>query len=85
MRNIKSKSYIYMNLDEFNEIIEKNISEDMVVYYNAIDNIHFKNSKNETLDEKQIFKKIAKRFNVYKIIHMCIDDNKTGVHIYYYS
>ena len=49
MKNVKSwqlKTCIFMDMNEFDEIIKKVVSENIVVSYGLIDGIYFENKNN---------------------------------------
>ena len=53
-----------MDMDEFDEIIKKVVSENIVVSYGLIDGIYFENKNNteEFINEQDIYKKTSKIF-----------------------
>ena len=91
MKNVKSwqlKTCIFMDMNEFDEIIKKVVSENIVVSYGLIDGIYFENKNNteEFINEQDIYKKLAKYFDVKTITSIHIDDfDIVGVWICYHN
>lgn len=91
MKNVKSwqlKTCIFMDMDEFDEIIKKVVSENIIVSYGLIDGIYFENKNNteEFINEQDIYKKLAQYFDVKTITSIHIDDfDITGVWICYHN
>ena len=90
MKNVKSwqlKTCIFIDMDEFDEIIKKVVSDNIVVSY-CLDGIYFENKNNteEFIDEQDIYKKLAKYFDVKTITSIHIDDfDIVGVWICYHN
>ena len=77
-----------MDMDEFDEIIKNVISKDIIVTYGLVDGICFENKNNteEFINEQDIYKILAKYFDVKTITSIHIDDfDITGVWICYHN
>ena len=91
MKNVEKwqlKTCIFMDMDEFDEIIKNVISKDIIVTYGLVDGIYFenKNKPEEFINERDIYKELAKYFDVKTITSIHIDDfDEIGVSICYHD
>lgn len=73
---------LFINKKEFDEIIKKVVPEDTIINHDSYGCIYFKNRKNNSVNERKIFEKIAKYLDLFEVTSIHIDDfNKPGVWI----